>query len=49
MIDSHCPILGILLFYSIRWALSYARVVQEARIGRIGELSVTKLEASHVM
>ena len=47
MIDSHCPVSGILLFYSIRWALSYARVVQGARIRKICELSVTKLEASH--
>jgi len=41
-----CPVSGILLFHS-RWALSYARVVQEVRIHRIGEPSLTKLEDSH--
>ena len=42
MIDSHCPVSGILLFHSIRWALSYARLVQETRIRRIGEPSLTE-------
>jgi hypothetical protein len=45
--NSHCPISGILLFHSIRWALSYARVVQEARICRISEPSLTKQEKSY--
>jgi hypothetical protein len=45
--NSHCPISGILLFHSIRWALSYARVVQEARICRIGEPSLTRQEKSY--
>ena len=35
--DSHRPISGVLSLYSIRRALSYARVLQEARVRRIGE------------
>jgi hypothetical protein len=47
MIDAHCVVSGILLFHSIRRAVSYARVVQEARICGIGEPSLTKQEESH--
>ena len=36
-IDSHRLVSGVLSSHSIRWALSYARVLQEARVRRIGE------------
>jgi serine/threonine protein kinase len=47
MVYPHCPVSGILLFHPIRWAVSDARVVQEARIRRIGERFLTKPEESH--